>query len=104
MLKAILTARSPLSYIKLEEIAKNTNLVKRESKKFSPEGIIDALMKCVIKGKGSFRDIASSLAPMEKKSISRQGIFLRINETCVTFLSQAAHALIALQAKLVEKI
>ena len=104
MLKAILTARSPLSYINLGEIAKKTKLVIRESKKFSPEGIIDALMKCVIRGKGSFRDIASSLAPIEKKSISRQGIFLRINAKCVTFLSQTAHALIALQAKPVEKI
>ena len=104
MLKTILTARSPLSYINLTEIAEKTKFVIRKSNKFSPEGILDSLIKCVIKGKGSFRDIASTLAPVEKKSISRQGIFLRINENCVTFLSQTAHALIALQAKPVEKI
>lgn len=104
MFKAILTARSPLSYINLDAIAKKTKFVVRKSKKFSPEGILDSLIKCVIKGKGSFRDIASTLAPVEKKSMSRQGIFLRINESCVSFLSQTAHAIIALQAKPVEKI
>ncbi|MFT5905128.1 MAG: hypothetical protein ACI9E1_000721 [Cryomorphaceae bacterium] len=104
MFKAILTARSPLSYINLEEIAKKTKLGFRKSKKFSPEGILDSLIKCVIKGKGSFRDIASTLAPVEKKPMSRQGIPLRENEKCVTFLSQTAYALIALQAKPAEKI
>jgi hypothetical protein len=71
MFKAILTARSQLSYINLEEIAKKTKLGFRKSKKFSPEGILDFLIKCVIKGKGSFRDIASTLAPVEKKPMSR---------------------------------
>lgn len=104
MFKAILTAHSPLSYINLDTIAKKTKFVIRKSKKFSPEGILSSLIKSVIKGKGSFRSLASDLCPLEKKSISRQGVFLRINEKCVTFLSQTAHALIALQAKPVEKI
>ena len=104
MFKAILTARSPLSCINLDEIAKQTKFIVRNSSKFSADGILTALMKSIIRGKGSFRDLASSLAPVQKKSISRQGVFLRINEKCVTFLSQTAHALIALQAKPVEKI
>ena len=104
MFKAILTARSPLNYVNLEEIAKKTKFIVRKSRKISAEGVLHSLMKCVIKGKGSFNEIASMLAPMEKKMISRQGVFLRINEKCVTFLSQTAHALIANQAKPVEKM
>jgi hypothetical protein len=45
MFKAILTARSPLSYINLDAIAKKTKLVIRKSKKFSPEGILGATDK-----------------------------------------------------------
>ena len=88
----------------LMQLPRKLNWSSGNRRNFSPEGILDSLIKCVIKGKGSFRDIASTLAPVEKNSMSRQGIFLRINASCVTFLSQTAHALIALQAKPVEKI
>ena len=104
MFKTILTARSPLSCINLDEIAKKTKFVVRKSKKFSDQGILYSLMKSVIKGKGSFRDLASLLAPLQKKSISRQGVFLRINAQGVDFFSQTAYAIIASQAKPVEKI
>jgi hypothetical protein len=104
MFKAILTARSPLSYINLDAIAKKTKFIRRNSQKFSAAGIVSALIKSVIKGKGSFQNIARDLKSAENKSMSRQGVFLRINDKCVDFLSQSAHALIALQAKPASKI
>ncbi len=104
MFKALLTARSPLSYINLNSIAKKTQFIRRNSRKFSAEGLLTVLIKCVIKGKGSFNQIALDLKPTQHKSISRQGVFLRINENCVDFLSQTAHALIASMAKPAGKI
>lgn len=104
MLKAILTARSPLSYINLDEIAKKTKFIQRNSNKFSAGGIITALMKSAISGNGSFLQIATKLKTSEKKSITRQGIFKRINEQCVLFLQQVAYAIISLQAQPVGKI
>ena len=104
MSKALFKARSPLSYINLNGIAKKTKFITRNSKKFSAHSILTALMKCVITGKGSFREIASFLTSLERKSISRQGVFKRINSECVEFLSQTAYAIIASQAKTVQKI
>ena len=99
MFKDLLTARSPLSYINLDEIAKKSKFIVRKSKKFSAQGLVNSLMKCIIVGKGSFKDIASMMAKVEKKSISRQGASKRLTESCVDFLSQTAHSIIATQAK-----
>lgn len=104
MFKHLLTARSPLTYINLENIAKKTKFIQRNSKKFSANGFITAMMKCVINGKGSYGKIANNLQSSEFKSISRQGVFKRISEKSVQFLQQTAYAVLALQAKPVEKI
>lgn len=103
MFKTILTARSPLSSTKLHDIAKKTKFILRDSKKFSAQGVLTALMKCVITGKGSFREIASLLAGLENKTMSRQAAHKRINSKCVQFLSQVACSIMASQAKPVRK-
>jgi hypothetical protein len=104
MFKSLLTTRSPLSYINLDAIARKMTFIRRKSKKFSAEGILTTLIKCVIKGKGSFNQIATNLKSSEAKSISRQGVFLRINQKCVDFLRQTTHEILATMAEPVSKI
>lgn len=94
MFKSLLKTRSPLSYINLDAIAKNVKFIRRKSKKISAEGILTSLIKSVIIGKGSFNQMATNLKSSEAKSISRQGVFLRINEKCVDFLRQTAYQLL----------
>jgi hypothetical protein len=98
MLKALLTTRSPLRHIDINAIAKNTKFIRRRSQKFSAEGILSTLIKCVIIGKGSFNQIATDLKFTQAKPISRQGVFFRINESCVNFLRQTAYELLASMA------
>ncbi|MFT5904815.1 MAG: hypothetical protein ACI9E1_000401, partial [Cryomorphaceae bacterium] len=104
MFKSLLTTRSPLSYINLDAIAKKALYIRRKSKKFSAEGILTALIKCAIIGKGSFNQMATNLKSSEAKAISRQGAFLRINESCVDYLRQTAFQLLASMAIPARKI
>lgn len=98
MFKALLTADSPLDSIEFDQIAKDTNFIKRKSAKFSAFGIVVALLKCAISGKGSFNQIASHLKRIEKKACSRQAIFQRINESCVRYLRRIVRSIISSQA------
>lgn len=95
MFKSLLTTDSPLSYINLDQKAKETDFIQRNSRKFSATGILFALIKCVICGKGSFNQIASHLKDLEQASCSRQSVFQRINSGCVKYLSAVAHDLIS---------
>jgi len=104
MLKSLLTTDSPLSYINLDQEAKKTHFIQRNSNKFSVYGILIALIKCAITGKGSFHHIASYLKDLEEKSSSQQAVYQRINEACVDYLKSVVMLLISLQAEPVSRI
>ena len=95
MLNTLLTTDSPLTCINLDQKAKQTDFIQRNSRKFSAYGILFALIKCVIRGKGSFNQIASHLKDLEETSCSRQSVFQRINDKCISYLSSVAYALVA---------
>ena len=93
-----LTTDSPLKDIDLNQKAKDAKFIQRSSSKISAYGILVSLLKCVISGEGSFRQIASELATVQGKSCRRQAIFQRVNESCVTYLRHVAFSLIAKHA------
>ena len=104
MFQSLLTTDSPLSYIDLDQKAKQTDFIRRKSRKLSAKGILFALIKCVIRGKGSFNQIASHLKDLEEASSSRQSVFQRINEKCVSYLSVVAYALVSNHSKAASEV
>ena len=104
MFKSLLTTDSPLSCINLDQKAKQTDFIQRNSRKFSAYGILFALLKCVIIGKGSFNKIASHLMDFEEASCSRQSVYQRINGKCVRYLSSVAYALVANHSEAASKV
>ena len=66
-LGAKLVARSKELFGKLESIATQSGLIVRRSKKFSAGGLLTALLKAVISGKGSFTEMAMVLAETGEK-------------------------------------
>lgn len=87
MLNTTLTARSLFSLSRLNEIARKTSFVTRNSRKFSPGNFLLTLLKSVCSGKASFNQLAMYLngpAP----AISRQAVHKRVNKFAVAFLIQ----------------
>ncbi len=87
MLNTSLTARSFFSISRLNEIARKTEFVIRDSRKFRPENFLLSLLKSVCSGKASFNQLAMSLGG-SAPAISRQGVHKRINRFAVAFLIQ----------------
>ncbi len=68
MFKTLYAADSPLSSINLDKEAKEVSFIQRKSARFSAYGILMALIKCVIAGKGSFLDISNKLHAFGQKA------------------------------------
>ena len=86
MSKRLHTNDSPLHLLKLEELAKSVSFIQRKTQGFSALGVIIALIKCAIKGDGSFNNIALELGVLERKTISRVAVYKRIKNNAPQFL------------------
>lgn len=94
MLNTSLTARSLFSVSRLNEIARKTGLVTRNSRKFSPGNFLLTLLKSVCSGKASFNQLALSLHGADSPAMCKQAVHKRINRFAVTFLLQVISDLI----------
>lgn len=81
-----LADRSKGLFRQLESLARETKLIVRRSAKFSAQGFLLSLFKSVLTGKASFEQIARSLKGSELKSISRQAVHGRVDQTAVSFM------------------
>ena len=87
-LGAKLVARSKELFGKLESIATQSGLIVRRSKKFSAGGLLTALLKAVISGKGSFTEMAMVLADTEAGSLTPQALWKRIDAKATDFMRE----------------
>ncbi len=93
MLNTSLTARPLFGVSRLNEIARKTGLVTRNSKKFSPGNFLLALLKSVCSGKAFFNQLAMSLSSATP-AVCKQAVHKRINRFAVAFLLQVISGLI----------
>lgn len=91
MSKAPPSDRSLLTLPDLDQIAIQTKLVVRQSKKFSPDAFLCSLLEAVSSGKGSGNQIASHLGDRLDRSMARQSMHDRFTEKSTAFLV-AVHA------------
>jgi len=71
----------------LDALAKQSGLVQRVTRKFSPSGFLCSLLKSVVAGTGSLSRLADKLGEMEQAPMSRQGMCKRFSEASTRFLS-----------------
>jgi hypothetical protein len=88
VLNTLLTARSLFSVTRLNEIARNTYLVTRNSRKFCPGNFLLTLLKSVCSGKASFNQLAMSLGGSATSGMSKQALHKRFNKFAIAFLLQ----------------
>ena len=67
MSKRLHTNDSPLHLLQLEDLAKSVSFIQSKTQGFSAFGVIIALIKCAIKGVGSFNNIAFELGILKRK-------------------------------------
>ena len=84
-----LADRSKELFSGLDSLARETELIVRSSAKFSAKGFMLSLFKAVLTGKASFNQIAANLKRTETKSMSRQGVHGRVDQTAVSFMIAA---------------
>ena len=93
------TIGSFLNVDDFSQLAKDSGFVKRQSSKFCPQNFVLALLNCVSSGECSFFNIADNLGKVSARSLCRQAIFLRINDSCLHFLELVVSSLISRQSK-----
>jgi len=81
-----LADRSKGLFSQLDILARESQLIVRSSAKFSAKGFVLSLFKAVLSGKASFNQIAASLKRSEMKSMSRQGVHGRVDQSAVSFM------------------
>ena len=86
MSKRLYTNDSPLHLLELEDLAKSVSFIQRKTQGFSAFGVIIALIKCAIKGDGSFNNIALELGILERRTISRVAVSKRITNNAPQFI------------------
>lgn len=87
-------ARSLFSISRLEEIARKTQFVIRNSRKFPPVAFLLVIRKSVSSGKASFNQLAMALKDLNLVSSSKQAVHKRINKYAVAFLHQVIQDLL----------
>ena len=71
----------------LESIAKSVGFIERESRHFSAESFLRSLFRSLEDGKASFRKLASRMAPVTEKALSKQALWKRVmKDSCPSFL------------------
>ena len=94
MLTTLPAARSLFSISRLEKIARDTHLVVRNSRKFSPSVFLLVLLKSVCSGKASFNQLAIAFSDQCPSSTSKQALHKRVNKYAIAFLLQIIKDLI----------
>lgn len=79
-------ARSKSLFSQLEPIARKTQLITRESKRFSASSFLLALFKSVTTGHASYNEVAGTLHECSSLPMSRQALSKRISESSVKFM------------------
>lgn len=89
---------------KIEEIARQTKLIRRHSRKFSANGFLLSLVKSVVKGDTSLNQIAMNLAGFSHQSMTRQAVFQRLGPASTSFLLGILNQLLATRFPLAERL
>lgn len=71
----------------LEDLARETGLIRRLSKKFSACGFVLTLLRAVLSGKASFNQLAIELSHTEASSLSAQAMWKRVDESAIRFMT-----------------
>lgn len=79
---------SSLTSINLDDIASKTGLVRRHSPKFSPSCFLQSLLSAVISGQASLSQIAAGLGLRVGKSLSKQALQKRFDQSSSDFLAE----------------
>jgi len=69
----------------LSKLAKATTFIVRK-RKLTAEGFLLCLLKSIFNGKASFRQMASRIGRIDQMSITKQGLWKRIDHTAIAFL------------------
>lgn len=104
MSKRLHTNDSPLHLLQLEKLAKSVSFIQRKTQGFSALGVIIALIKCAIKGDGSFNNIALELGILERKTISRVAVYKRITNNAPQFLRAVIGELVKQSSSSISKL
>jgi len=104
MSKRLHTNDSPLHLLQLEDLAKSVSFIQRKTQGFSALGVIIALIKCAIKGDGSFNNIAMELGILERKTISRVAVYKRITNNAPQFLRAVIGELVKQSSSSISKL
>ena len=86
MSKAIPADRSKLSLPDLHLIAKETELIIRESKKFTAAGFLQSLLSAVVTGQASSNQIAGELKDRTSHGMARQSLHERFDINSTAFM------------------
>lgn len=86
MSKAIPADRSKLSLPDLHLIAKETELIIRESKKFTAAGFLQSLLSSVVTGQASSNQIAGELKDRTSHGMARQSLHERFDINSTAFM------------------
>lgn len=84
---------------KLDDLARDSGLIQRRSRKFSADGFLFALIQCATRGTSSFQHLATSQAGFEHRSMTRQGISGRLNPGSSGFLVRVMNELLCKNKK-----
>jgi hypothetical protein len=86
--KAQAAVTLPMEVTRLEEIARETNFIQRRTPGFSGHGFLLSLLKAIGHGQASFGQMAVNLSQTQSKSLSRQAIHQRVDESAEKFLEK----------------
>ena len=104
MSKRLHTNDSPLHLLQLEDLAKSVSFIQSKTQGFSAFGVIVALIKCAIKGDGSFNNIAFELGILKRKKISRVAVYKRIKNNSPQFLRAVIGELVKQSSSSISKL
>ena len=86
--KAQAAVTLPIEVARLEEIARETNFIQRRTAGFSGHGFLLSLFKAIGHGQASFGQMAVNLNQTQSKSLSRQAVHQRVDESAEEFLKK----------------
>lgn len=89
MSKTSPTDCSKLFFSRLNDLARKTKFIRRNSAKFSAAGYLFSLIRAILTGKASFNQLAIGLKKSEPCSLSKQAVWKRTNKIAVAFMLEA---------------
>ena len=84
---------------KLDDLARDSGLIRRRSRKFSADGFLFSLIQCATRGTSSFQHLATSQAGFEHHATTRQGMSGRLNPGSSAFLVKVMNGLLCKEQK-----